>query len=470
MKKETQTIEFKQSWHDEYLEWICGYANAYGGTLYIGRDNDGVPVGVAKAKSLMESIPCKITDTMGIIADVNLLEENGKDVIEIKVERYPSLISYHGKYFYRSGTTMRTISGKELDKLILKQQGMTWDSVPVTKLRASDLSSSAIRYFKDEAVKRSRLSREEVKVPRDILMRNLRLVDEEGYLTRAAMLAFHPDPERWVTGAYVKIGYFETSDSDLRYQDEIHGPVIEQAAKVVDLVYTKYLKALISYDGITRVERFMFSREAFREIVLNAVVHKDYASCNPVQISVYPDKMYIWNNGTMPKNLDSVEKLFGKHSSEPFNPKLAQVFFKSGLIEAWGRGFDKIKAGCEEYGGELPGYELSANGVMVMCKACPAYMELLKNGAETAGGSAGKSKAKSKGKSKGKSKAKSKGNNEDKIVALLVSNPSLRQGEIADKVGLSIPGVEKIMRRLRNEGKLVREGSSRNGCWKVVLN
>ena len=75
MKKETQTIEFKQSWHDEYLEWICGYANAYGGTLYIGRTDDGVPIGVAKAKSLMESIPCKITDTMGIIADVNLLNE-----------------------------------------------------------------------------------------------------------------------------------------------------------------------------------------------------------------------------------------------------------------------------------------------------------------------------------------------------------------------------------------------------------
>ena len=71
MKKETQTIEFKQSWHDEYLEWICGYANAYGGTLYIGRTDDGAPIGVAKAKSLMESIPCKITDTMGIIADVD---------------------------------------------------------------------------------------------------------------------------------------------------------------------------------------------------------------------------------------------------------------------------------------------------------------------------------------------------------------------------------------------------------------
>ena len=69
MKKETQTIEFKQSWHDEYLEWICGYANAYGGTLYIGCLDDGTPVGVAKTKALMESIPCKITDTMGIITE-----------------------------------------------------------------------------------------------------------------------------------------------------------------------------------------------------------------------------------------------------------------------------------------------------------------------------------------------------------------------------------------------------------------
>ena len=94
------------------------------------------------------------------------------------------------------------------------------------------------------------------------------------------------------------------------------------------------------------------------------------------------------NNGTMPKNLDSAEKLFGKHSSEPFNPNLAQVFFKSGLIEAWGRGFDKIRAGCEEYGGELPAYEISENGIMVLCKACPSYLEMLKS--DTMTGSEGK--------------------------------------------------------------------------------
>ena len=107
--------------------------------------------------------------------------------------------------------------------------------------------------------------------------------------------------------------------------------------KTVDLVYTKYMKALIDYEGIQRVEQFMFHKDAFREILLNAIVHKDYSSCNPIQISVYEDKIYIWNDGEMPPNLDSTDKLFMKHSSKPYNPKLANVFFKSGMIEAWGR-------------------------------------------------------------------------------------------------------------------------------------
>ena len=121
-------------------------------------------------------------------------------------------------------------------------------------------------------------------------MDNLHLIDDDGYLIRAAMLAFYKDPEKWVTGSYIKIGYFGKSDSDLVYQDEVHGPLIEQVDKTVDLVYTKYMKALIDYEGIQRVEQFMFHKDAFREILLNAVVHKDYSSCNPIQISVYEDK------------------------------------------------------------------------------------------------------------------------------------------------------------------------------------
>ena len=212
-----------------------------------------------------------------------------------------------------------------------------------------------------------------------ILMDNLHLIDEDGYLIRAAMLAFYKDPEKWVTGSYVKIGYFGKSDSDLVYQDEVYGPLIEQVDKTVDLVYTKYMKALISYEGIQRVEQFMFNKDAFREILLNAIVHKDYSSCNPIQISVYEDKIYIWNDGEMPPNLDSTDKLFMKHYSKPYNPKLANIFFKSGMIEAWGRGFEKIKEACGLYDGPLPEYEINESGIMVLCKACDRYLALLRD-------------------------------------------------------------------------------------------
>lgn len=213
---EHQTIEWKESWHDEYLEWICGYANAYGGILYIGKDDNGKVIGLEKkdTKKLLESIPCKVTDTMGIVADVNLLYEGTLEYIEIIVDKYPSLISYHGKYFYRSGSTMRTITGKELDKAILKSQGRTWDGMPIPKLRIEDLRQDAIAVFKEKALKRGRLTEGETKVDDFILMENLHLIDEDGYLIRAAMLAFYKDPEKWVTGSYVKIGYFGNSDSN----------------------------------------------------------------------------------------------------------------------------------------------------------------------------------------------------------------------------------------------------------------
>lgn len=154
---------------------------------------------------------------MGIIADVNLLYKGELEYLQIIVDKYPSLISFRGKYYYRSGSTMREITGKELERTLLKTQGRTWDGVPLPKLSVNDLKQDAIQLFKEKAVKRGRLTKEEVSVEDAILMDNLHLIDEDGYLIRAAMLAFYKDPEKWVTGSYIKIGYFGKSDSDLVY-------------------------------------------------------------------------------------------------------------------------------------------------------------------------------------------------------------------------------------------------------------
>ena len=445
---EHQEIEWKESWRDEYLKWLCGYANAHGGTLFIGKDDNGNIVGIPNSKKLLEDLPNKITNALGIIADVNLRTEDGKDYLEIVVEKYPFLISYRGKYYYRSGSVLREITGKELDHALLKSQGRTWDGIPLPKLSATDLKSDAIDLFKQKAVSRGRLSEEGANVSNDILMENLHLIDEDGYLTRAAMLAFYRDPERWVTGAYIKIGFFGNSDSDLQYQDEIHGPLIEQIDRTIDLVYTKYMKARITYEGIQRVEVFMFPREAFREILLNAVVHKDYASCNPIQISVYEDHMYIWNDGEMPANLRTTENLFAKHSSKPFNPKLAHVFFISGMIEAWGRGFDKIRTACDSlYSTPMPEYDISDEGVMVFCKPNEKYLLLLRKdrlGIDESILSRFRAEEAS---------------SVLQIMECVVANGSINNAEAREVTGKSKPTITRLLAKMCTIGLIVSEGS-----------
>ena len=70
---EQQNIEYKQSWHDDYLKWICGFANANGGVIYVGKDDDGKVVGISDYKKLMDEIPNKVKDLMGILVDVTCM-------------------------------------------------------------------------------------------------------------------------------------------------------------------------------------------------------------------------------------------------------------------------------------------------------------------------------------------------------------------------------------------------------------
>ena len=104
-------------------KWICGFANAQGGTLIIGKDDNGIVVGIKNAKKLLEDLPNKITTILGIIADVNLHETEQGDYIEIVVEPQPNPVNYKGEYHYRSGSTKQELKGAALDKFLLQKYG-----------------------------------------------------------------------------------------------------------------------------------------------------------------------------------------------------------------------------------------------------------------------------------------------------------------------------------------------------------
>ncbi|MCZ2394105.1 MAG: putative DNA binding domain-containing protein [Chitinophagales bacterium] len=346
--KEHQNIEWKESWHNDYFKWICGFANAQGGTLFIGIDDKGNTKHLDNAKKLLEDLPNQVRDLLGLMVDVNLHTQNGADYLEIVVEPYPFPISLRGKYHYRSGSTLQELKGAALAKFLLQRQGKKWDGVPVPNITADNLKNDTFDFFRKKATKSKRLETEDIEGTNQELLESLQLyLEEEKMLKRAAILLFHPKPEKYVTGSFIKIGFFETDD-DLKFQDEVKGNLLEQAEKALDLLKTKYTQAIISYQDGSREETFTFPEDAVREALYNAIAHKDYSSGIPIQISVYPNKMIFWNEGQLPENW-TVEKLTQKHPSKPHNPDIANTFFRAGYIESWGRGTIKIINACKAH-------------------------------------------------------------------------------------------------------------------------
>jgi len=359
---EQQNIEWKQSWRDEYLKWICGFANAKGEKLFIGKDDTGKIVGIENSKRLMEDIPNKIQNHLGIICDTNLHQENGKQYIEIVVKPHEAPISYLGKYHYRSGSTKQELRGASLNEFLLKKVGKTWEEALEQKATFDEISDEALEEFKYEAVKSQRYPLIKGETDYKKIFSNLRLYKEDT-LKRSALVLFGKDPRNYIINAFVKIGKFGKSDSELLFQEVIEANAFQLADKTIEILEKKYFKKTISYEGINRVETSEYPHKAVRECLLNAIIHRNYFG-PPTQISIYDDRFMVWNSGKLPEEL-SIEDLRIKHASYPRNSIIADVFFKAGLIETWGRGTIKIIEECQKVGLPEPKFEIMSGGIAV---------------------------------------------------------------------------------------------------------
>jgi ATP-dependent DNA helicase RecG len=444
---ENQNVEWKESWRDEYLKWICGFANAQGGHLEIGRNDKGVVVGLPNVKKLLEELPNKIRSTMGIVADVNLLIENGHEYITIDVMAHLNVISYRGKYYLRSGSTNQELTGFALDELIFRKYGRTWDSAPVLRVKPNDFYNDAFDIFRKKAVTSDRLKSKDVEISNAAILNALKLTEGD-YILKAGVLLFHQDPEQWCYGSYVKIGYFD-NDVDLRYQDEINGPLISIADRVLDTIYTKYFKGWIHYEGIQRIDKYPMPDAVLREAVLNAVVHKDYASCNPIHIKIYADKVVIYNNCQIPNDIEPKSLLRGIRSI-PHNPLIAGVFFRSGQVEAWGRGIEKMINGCLADGLPAPEFEILPNVFSITFRVRNNDRKEIPDDGDVNGDVNGDVKA-----------------FKTKIIELILEDSHISILQIADILKTTKRRVERQINLLKEEGNIERIGADKNGHWVV---
>lgn len=439
---ESQNIEWKESWRDDYLKWICGFANAQGGRIYIGVDDTGKVVGVQNGKRLLEEIPNKIQTNLGLITDVNLLSKNGLDYIEIIVSPSSYPVSYKGEYHFRSGSTKQILRGVALTEFISSKTGIRWEDSVIEGVTAEDLDKESFDIFRREAIRSKRMTKDDLNMSNAELLDSLDLL-KDGKLTRAAVLLFHRTPQKWMFGTYTKIGKFGKG-SDLQYQDEVIGSLFMQAERVIELIYLKYLKAPVTYDNLTRVETYPFPKDAVREALYNALVHSRWSAGIPIQVRIEDDAMYISNECVFPSDW-TMESLLQRHQSRPYNPKIARAFFRAGYIESWGRGIQKIFEVCNEYGTLQPEYVVHSEDIMIKLAAVSISDEQF---------------------SKLDSKA------EDtalkiKIVEYLRNQPAATQKELQEAFNETRTHIQKKVKELVNEGKIERKGGKRFGYWEI---
>jgi len=347
MNIETQNIEFKESWHDEFLKTLAAFANTAGGTMIIGKDDSGNIKGIANANDLLEYLPNKIVQKLNIHPLVKYIETNGLVTIEIVVDAYEYAVSYNGKYYIRSGSTTQELADRELQRFLLKKCKLSWENQIADKATIDEIDQSTINHFKKLAANRIKDIENEDTL---IILQKLNLVDENQKLRYSAILLFGKNPQKYFASSYFKIGRFETP-VDIVTDDVISGNLFTQLTKVLDVLRVKYLRNIIKKEtdkNWSRIEDWEFPYEAIREAVINTLIHKDYTGAH-VQLRIYDNELSLWNSGELMEDL-TLEKLRIPHKSVLRNENIANAFYLAGLIEAWGRGTIRIIDECKTAG------------------------------------------------------------------------------------------------------------------------
>ena len=298
-----------------------------------------------------------------------------------------------------------------------------------------------------------------------------------------------------MSGSFIQFAFFEAFEI-IKFKDELHSDIIQQATSAISLLKAKYLKASVSFNGLQRLERFPVPDEALRESIINAIVHKNYAVPNPIHITVTSNKLTIWNPGVLPDGWTISENLLATHPSNRRNPNIANVFTKAGFIESWGRGITRIVESCKHHGNVGVSFDVVNGGFQVsfaftdiedeviadtsreMLASEPntsrettstsreiadlaqnTSREMLVFEPDTSRESAALAQSTSK---------ESTDTSRETILQVLSTNENFTAKLIAEQLGITEKGVRYHLDKLKAEGIIKREGSTKKPIWRLL--
>ena len=410
--KESKALEFKESLTNTYLKTVSAYSNYGSGVIQFGVDDSGRPVGIANPDRACLDIENQINDSVKPKPGYTMSVNQKTKVITLSVSEgmfKPYL--YKGKAYKRSDTSTVEVDQIELKRLILEGNNQYFEQLPYqskTGLTFNVLEEKLVESLKIE------------KISKDIL-RTLNLYTDKGGFNNAA-------------GLLADKNSFGGIDI-VRYGNNIN-EIAERVQSINQSVLTQYDVAMSIFkryyeyeeiEGAKRIKKELLPKEAFREAVANALVHRTWDVNSNIRISMYQDKIEISSPGGLPSGISKEEYLNGSISYLR-NPILGNVFFRLHLIEMFGTGIKRIQYSYQLYDTK-PGFQIYDNSIVVVLPTMRV--------------------------------TKSVSSDEKKVFDLLSSGQELSSGEIAESVSLSRIKVIRTLNSLLEKGLIKVIGKGR---------
>lgn len=376
---ETRQVEFKETTGqlERGMETLCGFLNEEGGTVLFGVTDKGKIVGQEVSDKTQRDIAeaLRRIEPFATI-EVSYIDIPGtnKSIITLYVEeqRYMRPFSYKGRAYQRI-ESVTSVMSQEKYNLLLMQRGRrySWESIANSDLQISDLDENAIAGAVRAGINSGRLP--EITIREDIpaILEKFDLL-HNGKLNNAAAVLFGRQLYDYPQ-CLLRLARFKGITKDEFIDNQRAQGNIYDLLDVAMSFFFKHLSLSGKIEGLYREEELSIPYRALRECCINAFAHRSYQHPgSSVSIAIYDDRVEVTNTGTFPADMP-VERLLNAHDSQPQNPIIANVLYKSKVLESWGRGIGLMLSECRRIGIPDPEFHTDGSFVWVVFRYGNAY-------------------------------------------------------------------------------------------------
>lgn len=378
-KGESDTVEFKESFDRQVIETLAAFANTKGGSVLLGVSDSGEVAGIEVGKESAQNWTNQIKQSTGnaLFPDGESLRVKRKPIFVLSVPEHPiKPVACRGRYFKRVKNSNHQMTLSEVVDAHLKTFNTSWDYTIDDSHTVEDISIDKVLAFAE----RIRTTHDSLSFEDPLtLLRKFEIL-RDGGITRAGFLLFAAGETSFTT---IELGRFQTPTL-IKDGARLKTDLISEVDGVMAFIKKHINKAYVITGAPQREERWDYPLEALREIVINAIVHREYASSSDSIVKIFDDRLEVFNPGLLPPNLTVEKLLSGQYVSTVRNRKIADIFKEAGLIEKYGTGVRRILDGFRNHGLPTPIFEEISGGFRVTAYRDVEAAEIAKSEAQSA--------------------------------------------------------------------------------------